>query len=277
VRITCRLIAASTARAILAGLRGMKRLEMRPSGARSPAPSGSVRHLRQALVLLLSCAAGGVDAASYIGLGHVFAANMTGNSVHLGMAIGRVSAVDVAHSASALLGFLAGAAAGAAIVERDDSTIPWPRAVTFALSAELVLLGVVALVWRGVGTQRPLVVDAFLIALGVAMGMQSVAIMRLRIPGVASTYLTGTLTSLMAGIIRRASGKQAPTPEAPTHSSALLALVWVVYVAGATLTTLASRRGGAFGLLLPMILIAIVLAGADREGGVISGVRRRAD
>jgi uncharacterized membrane protein YoaK (UPF0700 family) len=255
----------------------MKQLELRPSGAKSSVQPSSVRHLRQALVLLLSCAAGGVDAASYVGLGHVFAANMTGNSVHLGMAIGRVSAVDAGHSASALLGFLLGAAAGAAIVERDDSTVPWPRAVTVALSAELVLLGAVALAWRGVGTQQSLMVDAFLIALGVAMGMQSIAIVRLRIPGVASTYLTGTLTSLMAGLIRRASGKQAPTPEAPTHSSALLALVWVVYVSGAALTTLAARRGGPLALLLPMVLIAIVLAGADREGGVISGVRRRGE
>ena len=236
-------------------------------------PPRSIRRVRQALVLLLSCAAGGIDAASYIGLGHVFAANMTGNSVHLGMAIGRVSAIDVGHSASALLGFLIGAAAGAAIVERDDSAVPWPRAVTAALTAELVLLGAVALVWRGAGAQHSVVADGFLVALGVAMGMQSVAIQRLRIPGVASTYLTGTLTSLMAGLVRRASGKESPTPEAPTHSSGLLALVWLIYAAGAAITTLASPSGGPLSLVLPMLLIAIVLVGADRSANAVQGAR----
>src|SRR5205807_3865645 len=41
---------------------------------------------RDAMVLLLTWAAGGVDAISYLGLGHVFTANMTGNAVQIGRA-----------------------------------------------------------------------------------------------------------------------------------------------------------------------------------------------
>jgi uncharacterized membrane protein YoaK (UPF0700 family) len=146
-----------------------------------------------------------------------------------------------------------------------------------ALSAELALLSAVLFAWWGIGAQRSQAADVFLIGLGVAMGLQSVAIVRLRIPGVASTYLTGTLTSLMAGVVRRASGRQASTPEAPTHSSGLLALVWLIYVAGAALTTVVSPHGGPLALLLPIALIAIVLAGADRTVTRVAEPSRRVE
>src|SRR6185312_4925587 len=125
----------------------MNPIESRPHDP----PPKTVWRVRKTLVLLLSCAAGSIDAASYIGLGHVFAANMTGNTVHLGMAVSHVSPVDVWRSTSALVGFLLGVTLGAAIVERDDSTAPWPRAVTTALWSELLLLGAVAVVWRSAG------------------------------------------------------------------------------------------------------------------------------
>ncbi|HWH53532.1 MAG TPA: YoaK family protein [Gemmatimonadaceae bacterium] len=221
--------------------------------------------MRKTLVLLLSCAAGAVDAASYIGLGHVFAANMTGNTVHLGMAVGFASLIDIGHSAAALLGFLLGVAAGAGIVERDDSPAPWPRAVSVALVCEMILLAVTAAVWAAAGAKRPPITDALLLGLGVAMGVQSVTVRRLRIPGVASTYLTGTLTALMAGLVRVAMGRRTPAPEAPTHGSLLMASVWAIYGGGAVITALASPGGGPRTLVLPLVLIAIVLIAADRD------------
>lgn len=240
---------------------------------RQPAPFGELpselaKRRRQALVLLLSCAAGAVDAATYIGLGHVFAANMTGNTVRLGMAVGQANPVDVARTAAAVVGFLLGAAVGATIVERDDSVALWPRTVSAALFVELGLLVAVACVWRAAGLQHSGMTDSLLVALGGAMGMQSVAIRRLRIPGVASTYLSGTLTTLMAGLTRRAWGLNAPTPEAPTHGSLLLACVWLIYALGAAITTLASPRGGPKSLILPAALIVVVLLGANRRASL---------
>jgi uncharacterized membrane protein YoaK (UPF0700 family) len=239
----------------------MNQIESRSAGP----PPKAVRQMRKTLVLLLSCAAGAVDAASYVGLGHVFAANMTGNTVHLGMAVGHASPIDIGHSGSALLGFLLGVAAGAGIVERDDSSAPWPRAVSVALLCEIVLLALTAAIWGAVGTKRAPSTDGLLLTLGVAMGVQSVTVRRLRIPGVASTYLTGTLTSLIAGLVRRASGRQAFAPEAPTHGSLLMAAVWLIYAGGAVITTVAAPRGGPWALALPMGLIAVVLAAADRD------------
>ena len=229
-----------------------------------------VKRIRRALVVLLSCAAGGVDAASYIGLGHVFAANMTGNTVHLGMAVGRASSGDVARSAAALIGFLLGAGIGAVIVERDESTTAWPRVVTLSLFIELLVLIAVAAVWRVRPADNAVDTTSLLLALGIAMGMQSAAVRRLRIPGVVSTYLTGTLTMFTTGLVRRAIGARSPAPEAPTHGTGLLASVWVIYGVGAAVTTVLSPNGGARSLLLPIVLIAIVLGVADRDATWLS-------
>lgn len=242
----------------------------RQDARRSHPPISTLRRVRRTLVLLLSCAAGCVDAASYIGFGHVFAANMTGNTVHLGMAVGRASSIDVSRAGAALLGFLLGAMAGAAIVERDDSPTAWPRVVTVSLLLELLLLVVTAAVWRVAGAGNALAATFLLLVLGVAMGVQSIAIRRLRIPGVASTYLTGTLTALAAGFVRRTLGARSSAPEAPTHGALLLVFVWTIYAGGAAATTLISPNGGARSLLLPIALIAIVLAVADRDATWLS-------
>jgi uncharacterized membrane protein YoaK (UPF0700 family) len=64
--------------------------------------------IRNVLLLLLACVAGSVDAVSYVGLGHVFTANMTGNTVLLGLALGQAEHGAVVRSGLALVGFLAG-------------------------------------------------------------------------------------------------------------------------------------------------------------------------
>lgn len=235
-----------------------------------PSPVGFAKRVRRTLVLLLSCAAGGVDAASYIGLGHVFAANMTGNTVHLGMAVGRASSGEVARSGAALIGFLIGAAFGAAIVERDDSATAWPRVVTVSLFIELGLLVIAAALWHARTADSSIATTSLLLALGLAMGMQSAAVRRLRIPGVVSTYLTGTLTMLTLGLVRRAIGARSSTPEAPTHGTGLLAAVWVIYAIGAAGTTVLSPNGGPRSLLIPIVLIAVVLGVADRDATWLS-------
>jgi uncharacterized membrane protein YoaK (UPF0700 family) len=49
-----------------------------------------------------------VDAASYLALGRVFTANMTGNAVLLGVALARSSGTDATRSGAALGGFVSG-------------------------------------------------------------------------------------------------------------------------------------------------------------------------
>src|SRR3712207_7363631 len=71
---------------------------------------------RDAMLVMLALAAGCVDAAGYSGLGQIFVANMTGNTVLLGLAIGQAEAQTALRAVVDLAGFVVGAAAGAAIV-----------------------------------------------------------------------------------------------------------------------------------------------------------------
>lgn len=216
----------------------------------------------RAIVLLLTCAAGSVDAASYYALGRVFTANMTGNTVHFGVALGRWHAADVVRTGTALAAFAVGVALGAAIVETDASSDPWPGSVTTALAIELVILLLATLAWFLGWAPTRVGQQVMLALLAVAMGVQSAAVRRLRISGVVTTYITGTVTSLVAGEVRRHLGYEQPTPEAPTHAGPLLGLVWLVYVLGAIVTASWASPDSARSLLLPILLLAAAIAGA---------------
>src|SRR5246127_3567139 len=93
------------------------------------------------VLVVLTVTTGLVDAASVLGLGHVFTANMTGNVVFLGFALGGSHDVSIVASLIALASFLAGAACGGRIARADDQ-----GALRIALALELVLLLVAAAV-----------------------------------------------------------------------------------------------------------------------------------
>lgn len=157
---------------------------------------------RNAMVLLLAWVAGSIDALSYLGLGHVFTANMTGNTVLLGLAIGQGQGVAAVRSLIALGGFLVGVALGALIVARDRTQEDWPLAVTGAVALEVIILGAFALTWFFTGTGRSEGIVSLLIALAaLAMGLQSMAVRHLGVAGIVTTYITGTWTSFAAGLI----------------------------------------------------------------------------
>src|SRR3954469_8546715 len=62
-----------------------------------------------AVLLALTMVTGLVDAVSFLGLGHIFTANMTGNVVFLGFAAAGAAGLSVARSGAALAAFAAGA------------------------------------------------------------------------------------------------------------------------------------------------------------------------
>src|SRR3977135_1924943 len=68
-----------------------------------------------ALLLLPTVVTGLVDAVSYLELGHVFVANMTGNVVFLGFAFADAADFSISASLLAITAFLAGALAGGKI------------------------------------------------------------------------------------------------------------------------------------------------------------------
>ena len=87
---------------------------------------------RNIILLVLCVTAGIVDVIGYLSLGHIFTANMTGNIVLLGLAIGNSLETTVFHSLTALGGFIVGVVGAAILVGNKEKTF-WPKAVTIAL------------------------------------------------------------------------------------------------------------------------------------------------
>ena len=65
-----------------------------------------------AILLAMTAVTGVVDAVSFLAMGHVFTANMTGNIVLLGFALAGAAGLSVSRSSVALIAFLAGAVGG---------------------------------------------------------------------------------------------------------------------------------------------------------------------
>src|SRR5215211_3780977 len=113
----------------------------------------SPEKVRNAMLVLLSVAAGGVDAVSYLGLGHIFTANMTGNTVLLGLSLGQAHWQTALRSGVALLGFIIGVAVGTVIAsgDRQERHAVWPIMVTVTLAVELAFIAAFALGFYLVG------------------------------------------------------------------------------------------------------------------------------
>lgn len=168
--------------------------------------SSSTRPAIVALVVGLALLAGAVDAASFLDLGRVFTANMTGNTVLLGIALGQGETDAAWRSVVALLGFGAGVVFGAVLAKRS---------LRLAFAAEATLVLAVVILWGLAGK----VVLVGLAAL--AMGAQSATVGALGVPGVSTTYVTGTLVTMTSALAARE-----PPPLVPS-------LVWFAYLGGA--------------------------------------------
>jgi uncharacterized membrane protein YoaK (UPF0700 family) len=147
------------------------------------------------IMVALTFVTGVVDAASYLELGHVFVANMTGNVVFLGFALAGARGLSSASSLTALGSFVVGAFAGGHLGART----PDHRGhLLRAASATQVALFAIALIVALAATE-PLhtgVRYALIVPMALAMGVQNAAAQRLAVPELTTTVLTRTLTGL---------------------------------------------------------------------------------
>ena len=157
---------------------------------------------RDALVVGLAVTTGAMDAIGFIAMGGVFASVMTGNLVLLGVSIGHRNGSLAAHVGVALAGYIVGVVAGAIVAGRPDrGRATWPARVTAALLVELALIVGVTVGWELAGGHPVGDPQLLLLALAsLAMGVQSSAVRSLAAPGLSSTYMTGTLTSLVSAV-----------------------------------------------------------------------------
>ena len=151
-------------------------------------------------LLGMTVVTGLVDAVSFLSLGRVFTANMTGNIVFLAFATAHVSGLSIARSLTALLAFLVGAILGGRVMVRanPDSQI---RFASQAFLLEVAFL--LAASFCAIGYRADLREDSFqpfaLIAFtALAMGTRNAAVRKLAIPDLTTTVLTLTITGIGA-------------------------------------------------------------------------------
>lgn len=150
------------------------------------------------ILLATTVATGIVDAASYLALGHVFTANMTGNVVLLGFALAGAPGLSISRSAVALLAFLSGAVLGGRVTFDEPS---WHRWAGRAFILEAMLLGIAAITAIGIGSGAPVRqtgLDAVIASTGIAMGVRNAIVRKLAVPDMTTTVLTLTITGLAA-------------------------------------------------------------------------------
>lgn len=210
---------------------------------------------RRITVLLFTWAAGSVDAIMYLA-GHVFTANMTGNAVLLGIAAGQGKATESIRSVIALLAFAAGVVMGAMLVGEGGKPKRWTLVRRAVLVETIILALFFAVCWEPLESR--LVITLTVAVSGIAMGLQSAAVKRLNLPGIATTYITGTITNLFSGLVHHHWGPRDKDPQAAKSTLRLQAAVFLTYTLAAVVSGALYRRWPVIVTLLPLIAIGSV-------------------
>ena len=205
---------------------------------------------RDSLVVLLTLTTGAVDVTSFLALGNVFSSVVTGDMVLLGAAAGTGRPELAVHSGVALAGYLAGVLAGAPLAgRRQHASGTWPPSVTVTLAVELVILGAFSVGWELAGTHPSGGGQLALVAvLAAAMGLQAAAVRRLG--QMSTTYLTSTLTALVAGL---ATGSK---PDGMARNLGVLATLIIGAIA-ASMILEGARAWLPLMILLPLGLVIV--------------------
>jgi uncharacterized membrane protein YoaK (UPF0700 family) len=209
------------------------------------------------LLLALTFVTGVVDAVSFLGLGRVFVANMTGNVVFLGFAAAGEASLSVVASVTAVLAFLLGALAGGRLIHRTGDR--GHRLLRHSTTVQVALVAVAVVLAVTLGAGGRLGSELLIVVLGLAMGLQNAAVRRIDIPDMTTTVLTRTLTGFAADS-KAAGGKGG-------HPARQLAAVAAMLV-GAFVGGLLQLHVSMWVALLPALVVLLGVLGilvAHRE------------
>ncbi|CAL9371236.1 hypothetical protein SUDANB1_00868 [Streptomyces sp. enrichment culture] len=207
------------------------------------------------LMLVLTVVTGLIDAVSYLALGRVFVANMTGNVVFLGFALAGAPGLSVPASIVSMVSFLVGALTGGRFGTRFAAHRGRLLTTTTALQAVLVAGSVGALVLAHGEVTSP-ARYTLIVLLGIAMGMQNAVARRLGVPDLTTTVLTLTLTGLAAD----SSPAGGPTPRPGRRILSVLAMFL-----GALVGALLLRHAELLHILVLVLLLLIVTSVATHR------------
>jgi uncharacterized membrane protein YoaK (UPF0700 family) len=228
------------------------------------------RSVRDWLLFTLTVSSGAVDAISFLALGKVFTAFMTGNLAFLGMGIaGSAGAPGRLAVLASTAGFAGGVYIGTIIVTPSRQPAPqqgapgtrdvWPRRITYALAISLLPHLAFVAIWLAAAGQPGFGATRGLLAVwALAMGMQSAAVRWLDVGGVFTTAATATFIFLAGSFARRPLNG-----EERRRLSGVLASLVIGGTAGAYLLI----HAPAYAPLLPLVITIAVVAMAARAFG----------
>lgn len=210
-----------------------------------------------ALASLLAAVAGYVDAVSFVRVAGVFPANHSGNLVLIGIAIGDGDPQRATRSVVAVVAFVL----GATLVGLSDRRAPSRLRPVVLLTLEAALLVVAAVLCRD-HPGRPLDTGAAgvaaLVAMSVAMGVQTAVLRRVMGVNLSTTYLSSAVFQLGQSVASVAPSSRG-TRGGATFGRAVATLPPLVlgYVAGAAVGVSAGRSGPAGLVVVAAILLAL--------------------
>jgi uncharacterized membrane protein YoaK (UPF0700 family) len=214
----------------------------------SHAPSPEVPSPLIVALFGLTFVAGIIDAVSFLGLGHVFTANMTGNVVLLGFALGGTADLSAGRSLAALCAFATGSVVGGRLTNQRQRTPT--RQLLIAMQAEglLLCLAAGAALIAGGDASFARLSPVILLTAG-AMGLRNAVVRKLAVPDLTTTVLTLTVTGLAADSVL-AGGV------APRSGRRILSIV--AMGSGALVGTMLVRP---LGMWVPLVVAALAVAG----------------
>jgi uncharacterized membrane protein YoaK (UPF0700 family) len=160
-----------------------------------PGRSGTTR-------LLLTLAAGAANAFGFLALGGVFTSVVTADSALVGIQFGGAHLTAVRVVAVALLGYLAGAAAGGLLAGGRGSVAG--AGIRGGLLLEALVLWLVVLGWLAWHPATHSAARALLLlCTAVAMGCQNGSVVVTTGGGVTTAFVTGLLTSTVTDIVTK--------------------------------------------------------------------------
>jgi uncharacterized membrane protein YoaK (UPF0700 family) len=213
------------------------------------------------LLLLLTIVTGLVDAFSYLVLGHVFVANMTGNVIFVAFALAGAPGFSVAASLVAVASFVAGAGVGGATDRRLIGRRDHLLAVSATGQAALLVVAVALSTGRH-GHLPGLTHYGLIVALGLSMGLQNAAARRLGVPDLTTTVLTLTITGVAADTARGVA-----RPSATIRRVSSVAAMFAGGLAGALLVLHAEIVDPLALAVAAVVAVAVSAAALGRTGG----------
>ena len=224
-----------------------------------------VNAVRDCFLLVLTACGGALDATGYLKL-HAFAANMTGNTVILGLNVGGRHVDAVWPPVVALPAFALGAFAGAILGGEADEDDPWPAQALRAFLLEVLFLVALAWGWNHLALPAEQQKLVLLGLAAVAMGIQSGIVHDVHHHGASTTYMTGTIARTFEYI--------ADTLRFGFKGGWVLnGLTWIVYVCAAVLVGALDARGANLQTVL-WIVVAVVFVTGLVARPVVLAVKR---